>query len=238
MTTLFNKLASGSSGNAIIYHNEILVDLGVAYKTIKPFLDTIKYLLLTHRHGDHYNISAILRLATNYPDIVIIGNSDVINDLEEYGVENTYVINSNEWYELGDYTIATVETVHDKPNVAYRIIKPLFENDKYIKDYKLFHATDLRDLFDVEAIGYDAYFIEFNHDENIIAENIAKKRAKNVFAYENNAKQFHQSNQRAYKWLKKNNTANGLIVPLHISKKNNKEEYVENYIREIQLLCK
>lgn len=236
MTTLYNLIESGSSGNAIIYHDEILVDLGVAYKTISPFLDTIKYLLLTHRHGDHYNISAIIRLATNYPDIVIIGNHDVITDLEEYGIENTYVIDSNEWYELGDYTIASVDTFHDKPNIAYRIIKPLFENDKYIKDYKLFHATDLHDLFDVEAKGYDAYFIEFNHCENIIYENIVKKQRARVFAYENNAKQYHQSNQRAYKWLKKNNTANGLIVPLHISKQNNKEEIIENYITELLLL--
>lgn len=235
---MYKIIESGSGGNAIIYHNEILVDLGVAYKTISPFLDTIKYLLLTHRHGDHYNISAILRLATDYPDIVIIGNADVIGDLEEYGLENIYVINSNEWYELGDYTIATADTYHDKPNVAYRIIKPIFEGDKYVKDYKLFHATDLHDLFDIEAEGYDAYFVEFNHCENIINENIKKKRQRKVFAYERNAKQYHQSNQRAFKWLKKNDTANGLIVPLHISKQNNTEEEIEKYIDKLLHLHK
>lgn len=233
---MYKIIESGSGGNAIIYHNEILVDLGVAYKTISPFLDTIKYLLLTHRHGDHYNISAILRLAANYPDIVIIGNSDVIGDLEEYGLENIFVIDSNEWYELGDYTIATVDTYHDKPNVAYRIIKPIFKDGKYVKDYKLFHATDLHDLFDVEAKGYDAYFVEFNHCEDIILQNIKNKKKQKVYAYERNAKQYHQSNQRIFKWLKKNNTANGLIIPLHISKQNNTEEEIEKYIKELSLL--
>ena len=233
MTTLYNIIATGSSGNAVIYHNEILVDLGVAYKVIKPFLTTIKYLLLTHTHGDHYNLSAILNLAVDYPDIVILGSNEIIKDLESYGIKNTYGINANEWYELGDYTIATVNTYHDKPNVAYRIVKPIFVNDKYVKDYKLFHATDCYDLADVEAINYDAYFIEFNHCEKIIDNNIKKKAERKTFSYERNAKQFHQSNQRASKWLKKNNKANGIIVPLHASKSNNKEEEIERYIREI-----
>lgn len=226
----YNKIASGSSGNAIIYDETILVDFGVAYKYVKPFLNSIKYLLLTHRHTDHLNISAILRMVSEYPDIDIIGHEETIGLLSDFHLDNLFVIDSNEWFELGDYTVASVDLIHDEKNIGYRILKPIFEDGKYVRDYKIFHATDTRDLFNVEAVGYDIYFIEFNHCEEIINRNIEERHRLGKFAHGVNAREYHQSNQRAKKWLEKNNIAGGKIVPLHISLSNNTKEEVLKYV--------
>lgn len=220
--TSYNIIASGSSGNAIIYHEEILVDAGVAYAHIKPFLADIKYLLLTHRHGDHFNISTITTLAVEYPEIDIIGNEDVIGILKDLGVKNTHVINSNEWYNLGKYTIATVDVQHNVPNIAYRILKPIFKTrigasePSYIRDHKIFHATDMGHLDDVEAYDYDLYMIENNYCEIKINKAIAKKRKLKKYSHEIRTLQDHFSNQQTKEWLAKNNV-DGTVVWLHIS---------------------
>lgn len=229
----YNIIATGSSGNAVIIDEKILVDFGVAYSLVKPFLNDIEYLLLTHRHGDHLSIASIIRMSKEYPKIMILGNSDVIGVLSEYRMPNLFVIDSNEWYELFGYTVASVDTKHNVPNVAYRIIKPIFVDGEYIKDYKVFYSTDTRDLYNVEAKNYDLYFIEFNHCEEMIDEKIAEKIKNNVFAYEMNAKNNHQSNSRAIKWLKKNNKIGAEVVPLHISSKNNTDEKVRESLGKL-----
>ena len=39
---MINIIASGSKGNAVIYHNELLVDIGVAYTHLEPYLSRYK----------------------------------------------------------------------------------------------------------------------------------------------------------------------------------------------------
>ena len=54
MTSNIHILGSSSKGNAIVYFDEIMVDCGVNYQTLKPVEDNIRLVLLTHRHGDHF----------------------------------------------------------------------------------------------------------------------------------------------------------------------------------------
>ena len=222
----YEIIKSGSDGNAIIYHNEILVDLGVAYKMIELRLSSIKYLLLTHIHKDHFNIDAIITLSVQYPDIKIFGNDEVIDRLKRVGVKNAYSIESNKWVELNGYAIASFDLQHNVKNVGWRIYKDIYIDGEYSRTYKIFHATDMGHLNDVRAVNYDLYMLENNYCEEKIQEIIDEKIAEGVYSYEIRVLADHFSNQQALKWLGENNI-NGVVVWLHISKQNNSDKKVE-----------
>lgn len=237
--TLYNKVASGSSGNSIIYFNDIMVDLGVAYKRVSHYLKDINYLVISHKHKDHLNLSSIKRMNKNYPNIKILGNAEVIEVLENEGIDNLLKVNANEEYTLSNFVIKPVELKHDVLNYGFKIFKKVNERVLYLDNEEnnkervisIFHATDTYDLVGIEAIDFDAYFVEFNHNEKLINKNIAQKKAKKVYAYEMNSKQYHQSNERIIKWLLNNNVS-GLVVPLHISNESNSKK-IMNSLKDV-----
>lgn len=51
MKDILNIISSNSLGNCYIYNKELMVDVGVAFSKIKPYLKDIKAILLTHRHS-------------------------------------------------------------------------------------------------------------------------------------------------------------------------------------------
>ena len=51
MNDVLNMLASSSAGNCYIYFNEIMIDIGVPYATLKKYNQNIKYILLSHAHS-------------------------------------------------------------------------------------------------------------------------------------------------------------------------------------------
>ena len=59
----FKMISTGSKGNAVILNDEILIDCGVPYKAIKPYVKGLKLVLLTHQHSDHFKPETIRKLA-------------------------------------------------------------------------------------------------------------------------------------------------------------------------------
>lgn len=51
METNVNIINSGSDGNAVVLYKKILVDCGIPFKRIRPFLKELKIVLLTHIHS-------------------------------------------------------------------------------------------------------------------------------------------------------------------------------------------
>ena len=49
----YDVISSGSLGNAILIQKNILIDFGVPYKKIEPYMNDIKLVLATHIHSDH-----------------------------------------------------------------------------------------------------------------------------------------------------------------------------------------
>ena len=45
-----NIISSGSHGNCIIYHKIIVIDMGVSFSAIKPYIKDLQLVLLTHEH--------------------------------------------------------------------------------------------------------------------------------------------------------------------------------------------
>ena len=58
----YNIIGSGSSGNATIVFDHILIDCGVSFTKIAAYVKEIQLVLLTHEHGDHFKASTIRTL--------------------------------------------------------------------------------------------------------------------------------------------------------------------------------
>ena len=48
MSLQYNIISSNSKGNAIIFNDYLLMDCGVNFTKLKPYLDKIKVICLTH----------------------------------------------------------------------------------------------------------------------------------------------------------------------------------------------
>lgn len=44
----YNIISSNSTGNCYIYNEDLMLDIGVAFSKIKPYIRKIKLLCLTH----------------------------------------------------------------------------------------------------------------------------------------------------------------------------------------------
>ena len=83
-----NVIASSSAGNAILLGNGILLDCGIPYSKIKPYLKNIKAIFISHLwlHLDHCKDSTIKKIAFEYPNIKFIINEVNATHLVEIGV--------------------------------------------------------------------------------------------------------------------------------------------------------
>ena len=148
-------IASGSSGNAVLI-DDILVDVGVSFQKIKPYLASVNYLLITHIHTDHVRAKTLERIRKIYPRITVIGNHEVA---QMYDVD----IIANDLYkiETRDYTFTPIEVPHDVLTYAYT-----WETKR---GSRVLYCTDTYDMSNVTEglpnYKYDYLFIESNHDE-------------------------------------------------------------------------
>lgn len=205
---IFNVLSSSSKGNAIIYHDEVLVDCGVSFKMLKPHYKSLRLVLLTHAHGDHFKESTITRLAKERPTLIFMCGIHLIDKLKAAGVKNIHVVEETKSYQVGKYIISPIKLYHNVENYGYRIFK---------EQHKIIHATDTVTLEGITAKNYDLYAIEFNFDEDTIQDIIDAKKEKGEFSYEMDATQNHLSFQRAEKFIQENKGERGEVIKLHIS---------------------
>lgn len=205
-------VATGSRGNCIVYGN-IIVDAGVSYKKMEPYIRHCRYLLLTHEHGDHIKEATLRKINTLRPDIMIITPYYLVDKLLTAGIRNVCEIKPDVEYQLPGVVIKAHELVHDVLNVGYSMEFQLPEG----KTYKIFHATDTYSLSHIEMRGYDLYAIEYNHDEIQIQKDIEHKKILGVFAHEVEATFNHHSFQRANAWLNDMADENSQVLKLHLS---------------------
>jgi phosphoribosyl 1,2-cyclic phosphodiesterase len=203
----YKVIASGSTGNAVLYMDSILVDCGVPFSLLQPYLYKIKLVLLTHEHGDHLNISTLKALAQNRPSLRIGGCDWMSKHLEGFRNVDIYKIGST--YHYGSFSIVPVKLYHDVPQCGYRI---LFNN------YKIFHATDTAHLEGITAKGYNLYALEHNYDEDTVFQTISDKQERGEFAHERLSINSHLSEQKARQFIYNNKGENYEVLRLHESK--------------------
>lgn len=204
---MINVLSSGSSGNAVIYHGFILMDCGVPFSTLKPYIKDLKIVLLTHSHGDHFNISTIKRLAFERPTLRFGCGGWMVPLLD--GVKNVDVYDFGKWYDYGAFKVAIGKLYHDVPNCLYRLEKD---------GIKIFHATDSSTLAGITAKDYNLYAIEANYNEDTVYDVIQRIESQGGYAHQRGSINSHLSEQQAQDFVFKNGNKNSLFVRLHESK--------------------
>lgn len=209
---IYNIIASGSDGNAVLINdNSFLIDIGVPYREIEPYVDTINYVFITHIHSDHFNKSTIKRLAKEKILIKFIVGSHLEEEmLKLVRKEQLFIVQPNRKYRLlNDFSISPLNLYHNVDNMGLKL---------EIRGLKMFYATDTYTLDGIEAVNYDYYLVERNYCEIKANEILEKARLKNSFTYVEQSMENHLSKQKLEEWLARNDRTNkGKVVYLHES---------------------
>lgn len=190
---MHNILSTGSKGNAIIYFNSILVDVGISFSRIEPYLKDIQIVLLTHQHSDHFKLNVIKRIQEERPSIRFGCGAFLADKL--HGIRNLDIYESGKMYNYGVFKISPIILYHDVPNFGYRI----FKDGK-----KLIHATDTYTLEGISARDYDIYALECNYDEERVYDIIREKQYRGEYAHQKGSINSHLSKQQAQKFILSN----------------------------------
>lgn len=206
---MFNVISTGSKGNAVRIGNDILIDCGVPFKLLAPYIKDLKLVLLTHEHGDHFVPSTVRRLHQERPTLRFGCCEWMIPHLLAAGV-NKRVIDvltpkSCSVY-TGGLTVVPEPLFHNVPNCGYHI---------YMDGERLFYATDTGTLDGIVAKGYDLYLVEANHTRADIVARAAAKQAAGEYAYEFKAAENHLSREQTEDWLYQNMGPRSLYAFLH-----------------------
>lgn len=204
---MYKVIKSGSTGNAVIYHNSIMVDCGVTFASVLPFLYDIQIILLTHVHKDHFNIKTLKKIQSERPTLRIGCGEWLENELK--GFKNVDIYEIGQIYDYNAFKISPIKLYHDVPNCGYRIFK---DNTKII------HATDTAHLQGITAKDYDLYAIEHNYNEDTVYDVIEYKTLNGEFTHEKGAINSHLSEQQARDFIFKNAGTKYEVLRLHESK--------------------
>lgn len=206
----YKVIESGSSGNATIIENIILIDCGVSFKKLSEYYRNLKLVLLTHIHSDHFNKITIKKLAKERPTLRFGCCEWLVKELIDCGVDKRNI----DIYEI-DYcypyssklSIEVFNLLHDVPNCGYKI---------FIDDKKYFYATDTNSLENIEAKNYDMYFVEGNYEDKAQLEERKQKHIeKGEYYYEDRVEKTHLSQVQATEWLMKNMGNNSQYIFMH-----------------------
>lgn len=200
-------IASGSTGNAVLYNQNILIDCGVSFAKIKPYLSGINIVLYSHVHSDHLNLSTLKRMQLERPGLRVACGSFLVEHLP--GVRNIDIIEPGKWYDYGAFKIASITLFHDVPTFGFRL---------NIGGIKIIHATDTAHMEGIEAKGYDYFCLEFNYDEETVHDIIRDKRNRGEYAHQIGSINSHLSVQQAQDFIFKNKGEKYEVVRLHESK--------------------
>lgn len=207
----YEIIGTGSTGNAVLINDEILIDCGLPWKKIEPYAKRLKLVLLTHQHKDHFNPKTAGRLHSERPALRWAMCPWMCRLALDAGLSNRVIdlLDENKAFHYDGIPLDVIPVLlfHDVPNCGYRLFTEGAET--------LFYATDTGTLDHVTAKNYDLYLIEANHRRAELEERIAEKQAKGEFAYEFRAARNHLSEEQAIEWLSKNMGENSRYVFLH-----------------------
>ena len=213
-----NVIASSSAGNAILLGNGILLDCGIPYSKIKPYLKNIKAIFISHLwlHLDHCKDSTIKKIAFEYPNIKFITNEVNTTHLVEIGVNkrNIFALKLEKWYDIGICKVRLDYLIHDKPNCSLKINQ---------NGYKLIYIVDTSSVDHIEAKDYDFAYIEGNYlDDEELNKKIEQDKLNNKYSHYERVKRTHLSQLQALNFIQKNNIKNYEFIHQHINKGDNK----------------
>lgn len=204
----YKIIASGSDGNCEIALGHIMIDCGVPFSLIKDVYKQLSIIVLTHLHGDHFNLATIKKLISLRPGLRIACGRHLAPML--IGIRNIDILELNQWYKYDTFYLSIGKLYHDVDNVFIRI--------QDLDNYKIFRATDSSTLEGISARDYDIYAIEHNYDEETVWDIIREKEARGEYAHQKGAINSHLSKQQAQEFFYQNKKQGSILIPLHESK--------------------
>lgn len=211
----YKIIKSGSSGNAILLENGILLDCGVPFKLLNDDLNKIKAVFISHEHKDHMNLTTLKKIHELRPTVRFFGGFWLKQYLISTGIKASQIdtIEHNRVYDYGLWKIIPFILIHDVRNYGIKII------DKK-KKQKIIYAVDTNRIDHVEAKNYDLYLIEGNYDEDKLERNIKSDMEKGIYSYGLRVKDTHLSIEQASEWVMENMGENSVCEFIHQSKNN------------------
>jgi len=205
--TIYNVVASASTGNCEIAYNSVMIDCGVPYSKIKKYVKYLRLVIISHKHSDHLNMQTIQKLSYERPTLRFAIAEYLLPYFE--GIRNVDVLELNQWYDYGQFKISFGKLYHDTPNIFIRLD---------IHGKKIFRATDTATLEGISANSYDIYALEANYDEETVWDTIKSIEMNGGFAHQRGAINSHLSFQQANNFFYANKGEHSKLIRLHESK--------------------
>lgn len=204
----YTIIGTGSTGNAVLINHSILIDCGVPFKKILPYLGQIKIIMLTHCHGDHFNAATLRRISEERPTVRFAACAWLLTDLIDAGIptRNIDLLQCGKFYDYKAFQAIPVQLIHNAPNCGYKL---------FFAGRKAFYATDTNNLNGISAKGYDLYLVECNYEDTEIHGRIKQKEINGEFAYEKSVLYNHLSKQKCDAWIYANADELSEYVYLH-----------------------
>lgn len=199
-------ISTGSKGNCVIVNKNIMMDIGVSFAKIKPYIKDVKIVIISHSHSDHINLKTLKKLQYEKPTIRVAVGEFMHPKLE--GIKNVDILEAGKTYNYGLFKLVPLKGYHDVPSFGFRI---------FIEDLKVFFMTDTAHLEGITAKGYDYYFLEHNYDEEKARQAIRIAEEKGEFCHAKGSINSHLSSQQAFNFIEDNRKENSITVKLHQS---------------------
>ena len=120
-----NVISTGSQGNAVVLNDIILIDCGVPYKQVQPYVRALRLVLLTHIHGDHFNPATVRRLHQERPTLRFVCCEWMLPHLYGAGVPARLIdvvpFGAGLVYENSAVAVWAFPLFHDVENCGYKI---------------------------------------------------------------------------------------------------------------------
>jgi len=196
-------------GNATIIEKHILIDCGIPFKTLSPYYNDIKLILLTHEHSDHFNPSTIRRFAIERPTVRFACGAWLAERLINNGVNkhNIDIMKFATVFSYGDFKVIPVRLIHNVPNLGYKI--------QFCDGCKMIYATDTNSLQGIKAPNYDLYLLEADYEDEEIQERIKAKQERGEYIYEYDVLKNHLSKAKCDEFLLNNIGKNSVFEYMH-----------------------
>lgn len=215
---------TGSKGNAVSIFNKqigVLIDFGKPYKYIEKHLYNVQFIIVTHRHADHFIPTVYKKIRENFPHIKILANETVSNLMfDKVGIGADVVFSDNFRFQIGNVVFTTIQNYHGE-NEEFTDTHGVIMEDLETGEV-LLYATDLSTTIDYEeylnknSLQIDHCLLESNYDEEVIGFYESTK-AHTGFDIFSNGSYRHLSKKSHEKFIQKYCKKRANVVVLHQS---------------------
>lgn len=219
-------ISTGSqAGNSVaLFEGEVLIDLGVKSnnKDLAALIPKLKYILLTHEHGDHIHIPTLRNIKKRRPSVKILGGKWMQDylDLKAPNEFKLEILEVDKVYKYDNFIISPFGVSHNVPNVGYYVyyVADKETNNLGEKCFKTIYITDSGSYpKDLRAPNHHIYMLEMNYLESAVQEDIQREIAEVGFSHRSRSLEDHLSMEESERWYRAQG-GGGVIVPLHMSR--------------------